>query len=59
VATRARVHRRHELEPGREDRRPADSGDRDLTVFQRLAQRLQRTPIELRKLVEEQDAIVG
>jgi len=53
VAARARIHRRHELEPGREDRRSPDSRDRNLAVFERLAERLQRTPIELRKLVEK------
>ena len=33
--------------------------DRDVAVLERLAQRLQARPGELRQLVEEQDAVVG
>ena len=35
---------------------PCDAGDRDDAVLERLAQRLERRPLELRQLVEEQDA---
>ncbi len=54
---RARVHRGDELEPGGEPCRPADAGDRDVAVLERLAERLQDVPRELRQLVEEQDAV--
>ena len=38
--------------------RPAGPDDRDATVLERLAQRLQDVPVELRQLVEEQDAVI-
>ena len=57
-AARAHVHRPHELEPRREERVPADAGDRDDAVLERLAQRLEHRARELRQLVEQQDAAV-
>ena len=57
-AARAGVHRRDELEAGREDDRPPDPRDRDPALLQRLAQRLQRGPVELGQLVEEEHAVV-
>ncbi len=55
----ARVHRRDELEAGRERRCAADPGDRDATLLERLAESLQHVPRELRQFVEEQDAVIG
>ena len=57
-AARAEVHRRDELEPRREDDASGDADDRDVPVLERLAQRLERRPRELRELVEEEDAVV-
>ena len=56
---RARVHRRDQLEPRREDRRATDPRDRDPTLLHRLAERLEDVAPELGQLVEEQDALVG
>ena len=36
-AARAEIHRRHETKPGRKERMPANPGDRDNTVLERLA----------------------
>ena len=58
-AAGAGVHRRDELEPGREDRRPTDPRDRDAALLERLAERLQHVAPELRQLVEEQHALIG
>ncbi len=60
MPARARVHRRDELEAGRErsSARP-DPDDRDAALLERLAERLEHVPVELRQLVEEQDAVVG
>src|SRR5581483_2940288 len=58
-AARAEVHRREELEPGRVDRPPLGAGDADDAVLDRLAERLERLAVELRELVEEEDAAVG
>ena len=55
---RTRVHRGDELEPCRERRRPAGPSDRDPTLLERLAQRLEHVPVELRQLVEEQHAVI-
>ena len=55
-AARAEVHRRDELKAGREDRAAGGARDRDDAVLERLAQRLERRPRELRQLVEQQDA---
>ena len=52
----AQVHRRDQLEAGREERQPLDAGDRHDAVLERLAQRLERRPLELGQLVEEQHA---
>ena len=56
---RARVRGGDEHEAGRQQRRALPAHDRHLPVLQRLAQRLQRRPRELRQLVEEQDAVMG
>ena len=58
AAARAEVHRRHELEAGREERHALRAGDADDAVLERLAQRLERRPHELGQLVEQQDAVV-
>ena len=50
----AEVHRRDELEPGREDRPASDPRDADEAVLERLAERLERGPLELRELVEDE-----
>ncbi len=57
-AARTEVHRGDELEAGRKQAVAADAGHRDDSVLERLTQRLQRRPRELRKLVEKQDAAV-
>ena len=56
---RARVRGGDEHEAGRQQRRALAAHDRHLPVLERLAQRLQRRPRELRQLVEEQDAVMG
>ena len=56
---RARVRGRDEHEAGRERHHLLAAHDRHVAVLERLAQRLQRRPRELRQLVEEQDAVVG
>ncbi len=56
---RARVHRRDQQEPGRKPRRAADPGDRHEPVLERLAQRLEHVPTELRQLVEEENPVIG
>ena len=58
AGTRTEVHRRDELEPGREERLALRARDRDDAVLERLPQRLERRPLELRQLVEQQDAVV-
>jgi hypothetical protein len=58
VSAGARVHRRHQDEVGREGRGPQRPADRHAAVLQGLAQHLQRLAVELRQLVEEQDALV-
>ena len=55
----ARVHRGDEDESRREDRRSRGAGDGDAAVLERLPQDLEHTPVELRHLVEEEDAVVG
>ena len=56
---RARVGRGDEHEARRESAERWPAHDRHLPVLQRLAQRLERRPRELRQLVEEQHAVVG
>ena len=58
VTARARIHRAHEQRARRERGLGAGAGDGDHAVLQRLAQGLQRGPPELRKLVEEEYAMV-
>ncbi len=52
------VHRRGEEKPGREDDAPGDAGDRHGAVLERLAKGLERRPLELAELVEEEHAVV-
>ena len=56
--TGAQVHRRHELEPSREERLALHPRDRDDAVLERLPERLEGRSLELRQLVEQQDAVV-
>ena len=48
----------NELEARRKQRPPADARDADEAVLERLPQRLERGPLELRQLVEQEDAAV-
>ena len=57
-STRAEVHRRDESESRREERMPADTRNRHDAVLERLPQRLEHRPRELRQLVEQEDAAV-
>jgi hypothetical protein len=61
VAARAawtEVHGRDEGEARREQRSPAHARDADDAVLQRLPERLERRPLELGQLVEEQHPAV-
>jgi len=58
VAAGAGVHRRHQLETGREIGLAAGAGDVDAAGFQRLAQGFEHTAVELRQFVEKQNAVV-
>ena len=57
-AAGAQVHSRDELEASREDRSPCRTCDRHLAVLDRLAKRLERRPLELGQLVEQEDSAV-
>ena len=59
VAARTRVHRRHQHEAGGERRRVQGARDGDVALLQRLAQHLQTAAMELRQLVEEENAVMG
>lgn len=59
VAAGAGVHGRHEHEVRRVGERLGRAGDGHPAVFQGLAQHLQNVLLELRQLVQEQDAPVG
>ena len=52
------IHRRDELKSGRKERLALHPCDRDDAVLERLAERLERRALELRQLVQEQDASV-
>src|SRR6266545_6246199 len=54
----SKVDRPDQLEAGREDRLAAGARDGDVAVLERLAERLERGPRELRELVEEEHAVV-
>src|SRR5438067_5057125 len=59
IATRStgtQVHRSDELEGRREANIARGTGDADDTVLQRLPERLERRPLELRQLVEQPPA---
>src|SRR6185295_4641952 len=58
LAARARVHRRDELERGRELGVARGARDDDAAGLERLAQRLERSTRELGQLVEEEDTVV-
>src|SRR5207248_8354032 len=55
---RTRVHGSDELEGGREDDRPRPARDGDPPLLERLAERLEDVPPELRQLVHEEHAAV-
>ena len=57
-AARAEVHRRHELKARGKHGPPGHTRDRDHTVLERLPQRLEHGPCELRELVEEEHTVV-
>jgi hypothetical protein len=59
MSTRARVHRRDELEAGRQDQRAPDPDDRHAALLEGLTQRFEDVPPEFGQLVEEEDALVG
>ena len=58
-STRTGIHRRHEHEARRQERRAARPHHGHLAVLERLAQRFERGAPELGQLVHEQDAVVG
>ena len=58
VPARARVHRRHQDEARRERGRRHGPRDGDPPLFERLPEHLQAAAVELRQLVEEQNAVV-
>src|ERR1035437_1894294 len=58
MSSRPRIHGRKQLKSRREDSSPPDASYSHLPVLDRLAERLQRDPVELGELVEKQDAIV-
>src|SRR5207249_2499551 len=58
VAAGARVHRRDELKGGGEEDRARPARDADAPLLERLAERLEDVPPELRELVHEEDAAV-
>jgi hypothetical protein len=55
----AGVHRRDQLEARRILRLARRARHRDASGFERFAQRLQYSAVELRQLVQEQHAVVG
>ena len=50
------IHRPDKDEPSRIDRVSLHAGDCDPPVLERLPQRLERRPVELRELIEKEDA---
>src|SRR5438477_12002965 len=58
ISALARIHRGDELEARREIRLVRRTRDRDAARFERLAQHLEHRAVELRQLVEEEDAMV-
>src|SRR5438093_4776132 len=59
VATGARVGRREQHEPAREHDGPLSPRQPDGAVLDRLPERLEGITTELRKLVQEQHAVLG
>ncbi len=59
VAARTRVHRRDQLEVGREGQRALRPADGHKFVFERLAQYFQDTRPKLGQFVQEEHAAVG
>src|SRR5205823_8490331 len=57
-ATGAEIHRPDELKARWKAHAPGRTRNEDLSVFERLPQRLERRALELRQLVEEQHALV-
>ena len=58
IATGTRVHGGDELKPRRQLQSRRRARDRDGAGLERLAQRLEHAPIELRQLIEEQHAVM-
>jgi hypothetical protein len=58
-AAGARIRRRRQLEMGGELRGALGPRDQHPPLLDHLAERLQAAPLELRKLVEEEDAAMG
>ena len=58
-AAAAGVHGAHQHETAGQRQGAGGPGDGHLSVLQRLAQGLQRGFVELRQLVQKQDAVVG
>src|ERR1700756_2083663 len=59
MSTQTRVHSANEHKIGRKTQRLLRSGDDDGVVLQWLPKHLEYIPREFRKLVEEQNAIMG
>ena len=55
---RTRVHRGHQLEPGREGHGPRRARNAHQALFERLAQHVEHAAIELRGLVEKQHPVM-
>ena len=58
MAAAAGIHCRNQHETRRIGHPVIGPGDRDLTVLERLAERIQNARIELRQFVEEQHALM-
>ena len=59
MAAAARVHRRDQLDTGREGDVGIGARHGDLAGFQRLAQRIEHRALELWQFIEEQHAKMG
>ena len=58
-AARARIHRRHDQDPGGLHRRAACTGDTDDTLFERLSEGIKHGGSELPEFVEEEHTARG
>src|SRR2546428_3381194 len=59
MTARAPVHRGDQSAAGGVSEGGGGAGDRQLAVFERLAEHFQRLALGLRRLVQEEDAVVG